>query len=235
MHFGLYLKNKELISAEQLVAAAAIQLSTLTRIGQLALEEGIVSAQDVFDVLRAQREAPNQRFGELAIEMGLMTHDELRRLLMLQADRKRAIAEILIAQGVLSEQQVAREMIEYRQTLGKRRVGNVTPSKIAPRGGGRAGRRERNSCRRCSHPQERGRWARTAALSYGLQPAARARGLCPNPSKVTCSRCGLQSVNKSRVSRRDGVWLRSITRRWFCSILRPGWAGFGWRPRCVGG
>ena len=59
-----------MISAEQFVAAAEVQLSTLTRIGQLALEEGDYLARDIFDVLRAQSEEPNQRFGELAVEMG---------------------------------------------------------------------------------------------------------------------------------------------------------------------
>jgi len=132
MHFGLHLKKKEIISAEQLVAAVETQLKTLTRIGQLALEECIMSPREVFDVLRAQSESPNERFGELAIEMGVMTRDQLMRLLIIQADRRRTIAEILVAQGVLSEQQVASEMGEYRRMLDKRRMGNVAPSKIAP-------------------------------------------------------------------------------------------------------
>jgi len=132
MHFGLYLKNKELISAEELIAAAEIQLTTLTRIGQLALEEGIISPREIFDVLRAQSESPNKRFGELAIEMRLMTHDELMRLLTIQADRKRPIAEILVAQGVLTKEQIADEMAEYRKSLGNRRKGSIVPSKIVP-------------------------------------------------------------------------------------------------------
>jgi hypothetical protein len=134
MHFGLYLKNKGVISAEQLVAAAEIQLSSLTRIGQLALEEAIISPRDIFDVLRAQSESPNQRFGDLAIEMGLMTRDELMRLLMLQTDRKRPIAEILVSQGVLTRQQIAEQMSEYRRSIAKRRVGSIAPSKIVPAG-----------------------------------------------------------------------------------------------------
>ena len=93
MHFGLYLKNKGIISADQLVAALEAQLETLPRIGQLALEEGIISPRDIFDVLRAQRESPDERFGDLAIEMGLMTRNELMRLLMIQADRKRPLEE----------------------------------------------------------------------------------------------------------------------------------------------
>ena len=43
-------------------------------------------------VLQAQRRSPDVRFGDLAIEMGLMTRNELVRLLMIQTDRKRPLA-----------------------------------------------------------------------------------------------------------------------------------------------
>lgn len=130
MHFGLYLKNKGIITAEQLVCALESQLNTLTPIGQLALEEGIISPRDIFDVLRAQAESPSIRFGDLAIEMGLMSRDDLMRLLMIQGDRKRQLADILVAQGVLTRQQADAEMSAYRETLTKRRAASVTPSKI---------------------------------------------------------------------------------------------------------
>jgi hypothetical protein len=117
MHFGLYLKNKGIISAEQLVAALEVQLKTLVPIGQLALEEGILSARDIFNILHAQHEFPLERFGDLAVEMGLMTRDDVTRLLMIQADRKRPVAEILVTERVLSQQQVADELAAYRQSL----------------------------------------------------------------------------------------------------------------------
>jgi hypothetical protein len=115
MHFALYLKNKGIITADQLVAALEVQLNTLVPIGQLALEEGILSARDIFTILRAQSESPHERFGELAIELGLMNRDELTRLLMIQADRKRPLGEILISHGVLTERQSAMEMAAFRR------------------------------------------------------------------------------------------------------------------------
>ena len=121
MHFGLYLKKKGIISAEQLVAALEAQLATLPRIGQLALEEGIISPRDIFDVLQAQRRSPDVRFGDLAIEMGLMTRNELMRLLMIQADRKRPLADVFVTEGMLSERQIAQEMAEFRQSQANRR------------------------------------------------------------------------------------------------------------------
>jgi hypothetical protein len=131
MHFELYLKKKGAISAEQLVAAIEVQLKTLPRIGQVALEEGILSPREIFEVLREQSHMPNMRFGEMAVAMGLLTRDELTRLLMIQADRKRPITEILIERGVLNEQRTASEMAEFRRLQAARRRPSVMPSKIA--------------------------------------------------------------------------------------------------------
>jgi hypothetical protein len=133
MHFGIYLKNKGIITAEQLVAAIETQLNRLTPIGQLALEEGIISPRNIFDVLRAQGESPIVRFGDLAIEMGLMNRNDLMRLLMIQADRKRPISEILVGQGVITAQQVTDEMLEFRRSQAKRRKASIVPSKILPK------------------------------------------------------------------------------------------------------
>jgi hypothetical protein len=132
MHFGLYLKNKGIISAEQLVAALETQLKTLTPIGQLALEEGIIRPRDIFDVLRAQSQSPNVRFGDLAIEMGLMTRDDLMRLLMIQADRKRPLVEILVGQGILTAERTAAEMIEFRRSQAQKRNRGAVLSQIVP-------------------------------------------------------------------------------------------------------
>jgi len=135
MQFGLYLQKKGIISAEQLVDALEAQMNTLVPIGQIALEEGILSARDIFDVLRAQKDSPNERFGDVAIEMGLMTRDHVMRLLMIQADRKRPLAEILVGQGALSQEQMEGELAAYRQSrLRPQRTTTTTTIIPAPRG-----------------------------------------------------------------------------------------------------
>jgi hypothetical protein len=120
MQFGLYLKNKGVITAEQLVAALEEQLGSLVPIGQLALEENVLSPRDIFAVLQAQSDSPNVRFGDLAVEMGLMTRSDLMRLLMIQADRKRPITEILVGQGALTAHKAASEMTAYRRSQLRR-------------------------------------------------------------------------------------------------------------------
>ena len=132
MQFGLYLKKKGIISADALVAALEAQLAQLPRIGQLALEEGILSPRDIFNVLLAQRLAPEMRFGELAIEMSLMTRNELIRLLMVQSDRQQPLAEVFVTEGILSQEVVARHLAEFRQLQANYRAVNVDFAKVVP-------------------------------------------------------------------------------------------------------
>ncbi len=62
--------------------------------------------------------------------MGLMTRNDLMRLLMIQTDRKCPLDRVFVAQGVLSEQQAAAEMAEFRRS--NRRSSKVCASKIVP-------------------------------------------------------------------------------------------------------
>jgi hypothetical protein len=122
MKFCLYLKNKGVITAEQLVAALELQHEKLTPIGQLAIEEGVLSARNVFKVLRCQSDLPHERFGEVAVELGLMTSDQLERLLALQASRKPSLLEILVRQGALSVARADAELVAYRRGMERRNV-----------------------------------------------------------------------------------------------------------------
>ena len=120
MKFGLYLVNKGVITAEQLVTALDRQQSKLAPIGQLAMEEAVLSARDVFKVLHCQSGMLHDHFGELAVDMGMMTQADRERLLMIQWERKRPLAEILVEQGVLSAGRVEEELAEFRRAMERR-------------------------------------------------------------------------------------------------------------------
>ena len=129
MKFGLYLKKKGVITAEELVSAFDYQQSRMPPVGQLAMEEGVLSARQVFKVLRCQSGIPHERFGEVAVGMGMMTPAELQRLLMIQWERKPPLAEVLVTLRLLSASQVDAEMAAYRREMERR---NVVIKRIVP-------------------------------------------------------------------------------------------------------
>jgi len=122
MKFGLYLKNKGAITAEQLVAALEQQHCRLPSVGQVAMEEGVLSARQVFKVLRFQSGIPHERFGEVAVGMGMITPAELQRLLMIQWERKPSLADVLVQLRILSQVRVDEELSAYRTAMERRNV-----------------------------------------------------------------------------------------------------------------
>jgi hypothetical protein len=122
MKFGLYLKTKGVINAEQLVAVIDYQHSKVPPVGQLAMEEGVLSARQVFKVLRSQSGTPHERFGEVAVGMGMLTPAQFQRLLMIQWERKPLLADALVELRILSQVRVDEELSAYRAAMERRNV-----------------------------------------------------------------------------------------------------------------
>jgi hypothetical protein len=133
MQFSLYLTRKGIISAEQFVAALEVQQKQLVRIGQLAIEEGVLSPRQVFHILRSQSNSPHERFGDVAVGLDLMTHDQLRQLLMLQLDRQLPLVDILIHQNAISSLQATQELAAFRREMEGRDQVVKQPIQVKPR------------------------------------------------------------------------------------------------------
>jgi hypothetical protein len=100
-------------------------------VGQLAMEEGVLSARQVFKILRCQTDLPHERFGDVAVSMSLMTPAELQRLLLIQWERKPPLAEVLVALRLLSQTQVDEQLVAYRSAMERR---NVIVKRFIPSG-----------------------------------------------------------------------------------------------------
>ena len=98
MQFGMYLLTKGRINAAQLAAAVRRQMQTRPMIGNLAVEQEMLTTHEVQRVLSAQTDS-HAPFGELAIEMGLLTQTEVNQLLALQVQRTESLGLILIEIG----------------------------------------------------------------------------------------------------------------------------------------
>ena len=115
MNFGIYLVQKQVITADQFVDALAQQLAEVVPLGQLAIAEGMLSMKDVFAIMRSQSDVPLYRFGEAAVNLGFISENQLAQLLMVQSERKRPISEILVEHEVLSKTDVIEELAAFRR------------------------------------------------------------------------------------------------------------------------
>lgn len=66
-------------------------------LGTVAIIRNVLRPEEVSKVLVEQRQRPEMRFGELALEMGLLEEDELARLLEVQREGRFSKPEIRLA------------------------------------------------------------------------------------------------------------------------------------------
>ncbi len=105
MQIELALVQTGVISADDYVAALARRDQERPPLGQVAIEQGVMTATHVLDVLRFQIAEPTRRFGELAVERGYLDSHQVAALLMEQQERQRPVIEHLVELGRLSRKQ----------------------------------------------------------------------------------------------------------------------------------
>ncbi|QDT68332.1 hypothetical protein MalM25_12540 [Planctomycetes bacterium MalM25] len=105
MQIEIALVQTGVISADDYVAALARRDQERPPLGQVAIEQGMMAATHVLDVLRLQHTDPTRRFGELAVEKGYLDSHQVATLLMQQLEKQRPVIEHLVELGRLSREQ----------------------------------------------------------------------------------------------------------------------------------
>jgi hypothetical protein len=103
--FGQYLLLEGAVSAEQLRSALELMEREHRMLGELAVEAGILSAEDAGTINREQlnRDLP---FGMLAVEKGMLTDKQVEQLLDLQRKKRLRLGEALVQLNFLSDEKV---------------------------------------------------------------------------------------------------------------------------------
>jgi hypothetical protein len=117
MHFGMYLVDNGVITCEEFYEALKLHMHSRPQLGALAIQTRRLSFRQVFGILRSQCDSPNELFGELAISLGYLTHEDLTQLLAEQATRAKPFAQILVELEILRADQAEQHYNEYRQCL----------------------------------------------------------------------------------------------------------------------
>ena len=117
MLFGVYLVENGVISCEEFFEALKLQIRTRPQLGGLAVERRLLNIRQVFSVLRKQCDSPADLFGELAVQFGYLTPEELTQLIQEQQKRLKPFSEILVEIGILSADAVKQHEREFRRTM----------------------------------------------------------------------------------------------------------------------
>ena len=83
--FGNYLKEKNLLDDKQIDALMKYRRENRVKLGMLAVEQGLMTAEQAEEVNRLQA-MQDKRFGEIAIEKGYLTAVDMEQLIAKQGN-----------------------------------------------------------------------------------------------------------------------------------------------------
>ena len=92
--FGEYLTSNKKLKSDQLGAALELVQSKNKKLGDLAIERGMVTSQQANDLNKKQREV-DKPFGMLAVDAGLITEEQVQALLKVQKENKLSLAKAI--------------------------------------------------------------------------------------------------------------------------------------------
>lgn len=99
--FATFLVERGAATHGEVLAAIDRQLRSRLTIGRLALQLGVLDAPQVFAILARQTRGGTFRFGEVAIEMKLLTPRQVDELLLEQRKRTPPLESFLVRAAVL--------------------------------------------------------------------------------------------------------------------------------------
>ena len=111
--FGGYLFNHKLCSAEDLTQAFEAKKYTRMRLGVLAINAGLMTAEQVEHVNITQQSV-DKRFGDLAVELGYVTEDDVEMLLSQQPTDYLLLGQTLVNNGALTNAEFEKAINDYK-------------------------------------------------------------------------------------------------------------------------
>jgi len=111
MSFGDYLIEKGKIDREDLDVALKLRTEKGIRLGALAVDDGLLTEQQLGAILDHQREiAAAGLFGEIAINMKLLSREQVESLLEKQKEYEKIVDQILVLSGALNSSEKEDEL-----------------------------------------------------------------------------------------------------------------------------
>lgn len=110
--FGQFLIDKKIISKLELLRAIELQEKSNLRFGDLVINLGLMTAEQKSLVLEAQRHE-DLPFGEMAAKLGILSPKQIEKVLTKQRQQHLFIGEALVNFKLISQEDLDRYLIEF--------------------------------------------------------------------------------------------------------------------------
>lgn len=111
--FGAFLLNNKLVSPDTLAQAIDDKKNTRMRLGVLAINAGLMTADQVEHVNVAQQSV-DKRFGDLCVDLGYLTEADVDRLLSEQPTDYLLLGQTLVNNGSLTNAEFEQAISAYK-------------------------------------------------------------------------------------------------------------------------
>ncbi len=122
--FGQFLIEQGEVDAGHVRAALDLLGQTNKSLGAIAVDESMMSEADVARVNHAQR-GNDTPFGDLAVEMGLLTSEQLVDCLCMQRERRLMIGEALVHLGHLKTERLGPTLDAFKADQAQYELGSM--------------------------------------------------------------------------------------------------------------
>ena len=122
--FGQFLIENGVVDSDQIRAALKLMEEENRSLGTLAEAGGILTAEEAAKV-NAQQRTCDVPFGELAVEMGLLSEEQVEYLLGFQEQTRLRIGQALVRQGALANDRLLELLVQFENEQALFRIGNV--------------------------------------------------------------------------------------------------------------
>jgi diguanylate cyclase (GGDEF)-like protein len=123
-----WLVDRSVLDVQSLSQALVRYEGGASRIGELALQHGAITREQIGEVVRLQQHT-QRRFGATAIELGVFDEDRLVRLLALQQEDPLVLARVLVRMGLLERRQAAELLADYMAEVTSDRL--IAPASLS--------------------------------------------------------------------------------------------------------
>ncbi|MDP6624908.1 MAG: hypothetical protein QGG87_00430 [Nitrospinota bacterium] len=112
--FGRFLISRNVVNVEMVRKAINLQKSKAILIGELAIQEGILSIDQVFNILEKRLEE-QKFFCQIAVELGYLTKAIAHKLLELQKKRLPPLGDMLLEMKAINQYDLERELRFFKE------------------------------------------------------------------------------------------------------------------------
>jgi hypothetical protein len=118
LEFGEFLVKNGLISLAEL--DIALNLAEVKfYFGVLSVREKYLDMDALTDVLEEQKTInPHKKIGQIAVSKGLMSEEQVEKILAIQRESGEFLGEILIDMGVIDSEELQKQLEAYRAEYG---------------------------------------------------------------------------------------------------------------------